>query len=690
MVDVPGDLKSSLADRYRIEREIGAGGMATVYLARDVRHGRTVAVKVLRSDVAAAMGVERFQHEVTLTAALQHPHILSLFDSGQAAGCLYYVAPYVGGESLREKLEREGQLRIDQALEITRQVADALDHAHRHGIVHRDIKPGNILLAAFGGDGRSHALVADFGIARALPHAGSSEGLATADSHRLTQTGITLGTPMYMSPEQAMGDSRVDARSDIYSLGCVAYEMLAGEPPFNRASAESLAARKLSASISSIALIRSSVPASVDSIIRRALLPVAADRYATAGEFAAALSAAFATPRDSPSSERGRVTGAPTAGVSRLFSRPGIATLATVGLALIGVAGWVWSTRVPHTLARVRATVPRDSQAYSLDRQAHIEIDRRTETSIGRAVGLLQRAIVRDSEYADAWADLTRALVFAYNNRYDVPGIPNAQLASYAVRAGDRALEADSTSAIAWIARATSLYLIDPSTEHGVIPALHRAIALDSSSADAWYLLGSYYEDALEPDSALLAFRRATAIRPTHPGALAFLALHFMWQHQSDSAMVWADSAARSNPTNVLSRQARGLVLIQRGRVLDAAEEFTATVRVGQGPERVWGWTGLAVVASRRHDRSAVDSLSVRAIADADTLHPSHHEAVYLAWMYAETGQRERALAVLERFAEPRHLHFQLHLRREFTLDSLRREARFAALLRNDLTPRQQ
>jgi tetratricopeptide (TPR) repeat protein len=691
MVDAPGGLQSSLAGRYRIEREIGAGGMATVYLARDVRHGRAVALKVLRSDVAAAMGVTRFQHEVTLTAALQHPHILSLFDSGESAGCLYYVAPYVDGESLREKLGREGQLRIDETLEITRQVADALDYAHRSGIVHRDIKPGNVLLAAYAGDRRVHALVADFGIARALPRAGdSSVGLATADAHRLTEAGITLGTPMYMSPEQAMGDSRVDGRSDIYSLGCMVYEMLAGEPPFTEASIQSLAARKLSASISSIATIRSSVPSSVDAIIRRALLPVAADRYATAGEFAAALTAAFATARDSQSSQRGQVAGAPTAGVSRRFSRPGVAALVTAGLALIGVAAWAWSTRTPHAMARVRASAPRDSQAYALDRQARFEIDRRTEASVARAVGLLQRAIARDSDYVDAWADLTRALVFAHNNRYDVPGIPRAQLVAYGIRAGDRALEADSMSAIAWIARATSLYLIDPSTEHGVIPALHRATALDSNSADAWYLLGDYYEDALEPDSALRAFRRATTIRPTHPGALAFLALHFMWQRQSDSAMVWADSAARSNPTNVLSRQVRGLVLMQRGQVADAAEEFAATVGVGQGPERVWGWTGLAVVAWRRHDRRATDSLIVRAIADADTLHPSHHEAVYLAWMYAETGQRKRALDVLERFAEPRHLHFQLHLRREFTLDSLRHEARFAALLRNDSTPRLQ
>ena len=689
MVDDLGGLQSSLADRYRIEREIGAGGMATVYLARDVRHGRAVALKVLRSDVAAAMGVERFQHEVALTAALQHPHILSLFDSGEAAGCLYYVAPYVDGESLRDRIEHEGQLRIDEVLEITRQVADALDYAHGHGIVHRDIKPGNILLAAYRGDRQAHALVADFGIARALrPVGDSSAGLATADTHRLTQAGITVGTPMYMSPEQAMGDSRVDGRSDVYSLGCVVYEMLAGEPPFTGESAESLAARKLSASISPIALIRSSVPPSVDSIIRRALVPVPADRYATAGEFAAALSAGFASTDGSRTSPRGQVNGTPAGGVSRRLSRRHVAGLGVAVLALIGVAAWAWATRAPRTIGHTRVSAPRDSQAYALYRQAHVEIDRRTEESVARGVGLLQRAIARDSEYVDAWADLTRALVFAQNNRYNIPGISREGLAKYAVRAGQRASEADSMNANAWIALATTLYLVEPSTSQGTIRALHRAIALDSNSADAWHLLGTYYEDALEPDSALRSFRRATTIRPAHPQALAYLALHYMWQRQPDSAIVWADSAARSNPTNVLSRQARGLVLIQQGRVAEAADEFSATTSLGQGPERVWGWTGLAVVAWRRHDRRATDSLITRAIADGDTLQPSHHEAIYLAWMYAETGQRTRALAVLERFATPRHLHFQLHLRREFTLDSLRREPRFAALLRNDITPR--
>ena len=690
MVDVPDALQSSLADRYRIEREIGAGGMATVYLARDLRHGRAVALKVLRPDVAAAMGIERFRREVTLTVALQHPHILPLFDSGESAGCLYYVTPYVDGESLREKLEREGQMRIDEALEITRQVADALDYAHEHGIVHRDIKPANILLAAYGRDGRAHALLADFGIARALSNARdwASGGSEPSAGHRLTHAGLTLGTPAYMSPEQTMGDDRVDARSDVYSLACVVYEMLAGEPPFTGATAEALAAKKRSASVPSIARIRSSVPSAVDAVISRAMVPVAADRYATAGEFAAALAGGFATRGDSGAMSRGQA-GSPTGadGPGRPL-RPRLVTLAVATFALVAVAGWALATRHAPGVRPSRAGPTRDSLALALYRQAHDEIDRRTEASIARSVALLQRAIARDSNYVDAWADLTRALVFAQNNRYDVPGIPRAQLEAYTVRAGERALEADSMSAIAWLARARTLYLIEPTTSRGVLRATHRAIALDSSSADAWQALGGFYEDALDADSALIGYRRATAIRPMHPQALAFLALHYMWQRQPDAAVTWADSAAHSNPTNILARQARGLVLIQQGRVAEAEDDFTAVVNVGQGPERVWGWTGLTVIAWRRHDRRAVDSLTVRAIADADTLHPSHHEAVYLAWMYAETGHRDRALAVLQRFARPRHLHFQLHLLREFTLDSLRREPRFVALLRSDTTQR--
>src|SRR5438093_321942 len=216
-------LRTALNDRYRIEREIGAGGMATVYLAHDLRHDRPVAIKVLHPELAAALGAERFLSEIKTTAKLQHPHILPLLDSGEADGLLFYVMPYVSGETLRTRLEREKQLPIADALRIAREAADALGAAHGLGIVHRDIKPENILLQG------GHALVADFGIALAVQQAGG---------HRMTQTGLSLGTPQYMSPEQAMGERAIDARADIYALGAVTYEMLVGEPPFTGPSTQ--------------------------------------------------------------------------------------------------------------------------------------------------------------------------------------------------------------------------------------------------------------------------------------------------------------------------------------------------------------------------------------------------------------------------------------------------------------------
>ena len=215
-------LNAALAGRYEIERKIGQGGMATVYLAHDIKHDRKVAVKVLRPELAAVIGAERFVQEIKTTANLQHPHILALFDSGEADSFLYYVMPLVEGETLRAKLDREKQLSVDEAIEISTAVAAALDYAHRHEVVHRDIKPENILLH----DGQP--VVADFGIALAISAAGGS---------RLTETGLSLGTPHYMSPEQATADRDLDARSDVYSLACVTYEMLVGEPPFTAPSA---------------------------------------------------------------------------------------------------------------------------------------------------------------------------------------------------------------------------------------------------------------------------------------------------------------------------------------------------------------------------------------------------------------------------------------------------------------------
>ena len=277
--DLQARLQGALADRYSLDRELGAGGMATVYLAHDLKHDRKVAIKVLRPELVHALGPERFLREIATTANLHHPHILPLYDSGRTAepsgALLYYVMPLVEGESLRDRLKREKQLPLDDALRIAREVADALSYAHGHGVIHRDIKPENILLES------SHALVADFGIARAVSAAGAD---------RLTDTGLALGTPAYMSPEQAAGDRDVDGRSDLYALGCVLYEMLAGQPPFSGPTVQSIAHQHLTATPPPITQLRPAVPGMVAAALERALAKNPADRFNPVGQFAEALS----------------------------------------------------------------------------------------------------------------------------------------------------------------------------------------------------------------------------------------------------------------------------------------------------------------------------------------------------------------------------------------------------------------
>ncbi|HEU4565307.1 MAG TPA: protein kinase, partial [Gemmatimonadaceae bacterium] len=270
-------LQEAIADRYVIEREIGHGGMAIVYVAHDIRHDRAVAVKVLRPELGVLLGAERFLREIKVVARLQHPHILPVHDSGEVSGALYYVMPYVEGESLRDRLRREKQLPVAEAVRIACEVADALDLAHRRGVIHRDIKPANILLV------EGHAVVADFGIARAV-HAAGGEMWET-----LTDSGVALGTPAYMSPEQAVGEASLDARADIYSLGCVLYEMLTGEVPFVGPDGAVALARRFTDEPPSVRAVRPSVPPGIDATVRTALARVPADRFATARELMSAL-----------------------------------------------------------------------------------------------------------------------------------------------------------------------------------------------------------------------------------------------------------------------------------------------------------------------------------------------------------------------------------------------------------------
>ena len=319
-------LAPALGDRYAFVRELGHGGAATVYLARDLRHDRDVAIKVLRAEVGAAAGPERFQREIHIAATLQHPNILSLFDSGSADGLLYYVMPFVDGESLRDRLKRERQLAIPEAIRITRLVADALGYAHARQVVHRDIKPENILLS---GD---HVYVADFGVARAL------EG--HSDAGPRTSVGITVGTPHYMSPEQALADTTLDGRSDIYSLGCVLYEMLGGEPPYTGTTPATIVMRHVQAPIPDVTIVRSTVPAYVRGVIETALHKAPADRFQTGAEFAAALDPS-STLSHARLAAAGRADAPAKAATSHWVRR--VAVVSVVAVAAAG--GWVWRAR---------------------------------------------------------------------------------------------------------------------------------------------------------------------------------------------------------------------------------------------------------------------------------------------------------------------------------------------------------
>ena len=317
MPEASDPFTAALADRYRIERELGRGGMAMVYLAHDLRHDRPVALKVLRPELAASLGPERFLQEIRIAARLQHPHILPVHDSGEAAGRLWYTMPYVEGESLRQRMAREGQLSLDQAVRIATQVLSALGYAHAHGVIHRDIKPENILLE---GD---EAVVADFGVARAISAAGQD---------RLTETGLALGTPAYMSPEQATATRELDGRSDLYALGCVLYEMLAGQAPFVGATAQQLLARHAMDTVPPLRTVRATVPEGVERSVMRALAKVPADRFPTAADFAQAL----ATPGETRETA---VTSSPPA--SRGRRRMVALAVGGLGLVVLAVAAYL-------------------------------------------------------------------------------------------------------------------------------------------------------------------------------------------------------------------------------------------------------------------------------------------------------------------------------------------------------------
>jgi eukaryotic-like serine/threonine-protein kinase len=520
-------LKAALADRYALERELGRGGMATVYLAHDLRHDRPVALKVFHPQLGTELG-ERFLREIRVAARLGHPHILTVHDSGEADGLLWYTMPVVDGESLRQRIRREGPLPVEEAVRIGRSVAEALDFAHSHGVVHRDIKPENILL--FGGE----PMVADFGIALAMD---------TADQDRLTQTGLSVGTVAYMSPEQAMGGARLDGRTDIYSLGCVVYEMLAGEPPYTGPTPQAVIARRLMSPPPPLAAVRD-VPDALELAVYKALARNAADRFPTARDFARALADAAASPR---------TTVPVTVTRARRRRVPKVLAVAAL-LALAVAAGLAWltfgrsSVSAPpsaNRLAVLPFSVPAAGQfGYLVEGMVDLlsrnlnRVGEQTTVDPGRVMSMLGADEKRGVQDAERGRDIARRLgagryilgrVHAAGGRLRIQAQLYEESAGAPEPVAQASAEGDSTALFDMVDRLSAQLLVSGDRSQGARLTQTAASTTRSLPALKAYLDAERNLRAAQFDSAVAGFQRATALDSSFALAHYRLAVAAAW-----------------------------------------------------------------------------------------------------------------------------------------------------------------
>jgi len=621
-----------LSGAYLVEKEVGAGGMATVYLAQDLKHNRRVALKVLHPGLAHALGPERFRREIEIAAGLQHPHILPVFDSGEHEGMLWYTMPFIQGESLRDLMAREAELPLEQAVQITREVAGALDCAHAQGIIHRDIKPENILLSG------GHALVADFGIARAL----------SEESGRLTATGLAIGTPAYMSPEQGDGDRQVEARSDVYSLASVTYEMLTGEPPYAGATARAVMTKRLTDPIPSARRLRRTIPEPLDRAIMRGLAPTPADRFPSAGEFARALvSGALAAPR------------APA---------PSWRRLGLVALAVAAVAALV-------VLLPGRAAAPPSAVGEYLTRGNHL-LATRTPKAVGDAIAEYQAALALDPANPTALARIGYAYTLFADWGWEYPGLTGPEVRARAMDFSQRAIAVDSTSAPAWLTRAYLLSVNDPYHLRGAVEAFTRSLALDSTSAEAWYQFGQSLMVLGRSEEAAAAYRRSFALDPNRPMALMSLSALSLRAGRVAEARSLVDSsiAASRTVTSPYVRVVRGSMALAAGEVdaaNDEADLALALDTVYSAPAR----SLLAMVYAAKGDRSRANQEIREAMADLPEGDVAPTEVRFIAVALVALGLKDQALSLIER-ARPRGAMLWFYLGAS-GFDPIRSEPRF-------------
>jgi tetratricopeptide (TPR) repeat protein/tRNA A-37 threonylcarbamoyl transferase component Bud32 len=644
LTDTLDRLRAALSASYTLERELGQGGMATVYLAQDLKHQRRVALKVLHPDLAHALGPERFRREIEIAARLSHPHILTVFDSGNADGMLWYTMPFVEGESLRDRLERERELPLEAALQITREVADALDYAHGQQVIHRDIKPENILLS------RGHALVADFGIARAMHE----------ESGRLTSTGLSIGTPAYMSPEQADGDRSIEARSDVYSLASVSYEMLTGEPPYGGSTPRAVMLKRLTDPVPSPRRLRATIPAGMDQAIVRGLAPAPADRFASAGEFARALGdESLARPQRSRAGRRGPLIGA-----------------GGLGLVLLLAAAVLWLKPGGRPAA---PSAPGLAQGDFL-------LSKRTPEAVDSAIRVFQAALGH-SDSVTALARIGYAYTLFVDWGWPYPGLAPREVRARAMEYAERAITADSASGPAWLTRAYMLSVEDPYHMRGAVDAYARAMALDSTSAEGWYQFGQTLMSLGQDAQAAAAYRKAFALDPNRSMALMSLSAMMLREGRLAEARALIDTAVAASKVNTAYvRVARGSIALRDGDVRAAHDE--ADIALGLDSNYTVPARSLLTrvyVAEGHREKAAAEAARLLQESGKDDLSPTH--ARYVASALLAVGRPQDAIGILER-ARPRGAQLWFYMR-SLEFEPLMSDARFVRLFQEaDPRPR--
>jgi len=709
-------LASALADRYAIERELGRGGMATVYLAQDLKHRRQVALKVLRPEVAGALGADRFLKEIELSARLQHPHILGLLDSGTAGDVLYYVMPYVEGESLRDRLDRESQLQVDAAVTLAREVAGALDYAHRHGVVHRDIKPENILLSA------DQALVADFGIAKAFDAAGGE---------KLTETGLSLGTPHYMSPEQASATRSLDGRSDIYALGCVLYEMLAGAPPFTGPNAQSILARHSVDPVPSLHTVRGTVPVGIEWAIGKAMAKVPADRFASAAEFADALTHPEHAPVQHASIQRARRTRMLRAGLA--VGAFGAAVALLLGLNVGGLGDRLKGLSAG---GRIRSLAVLPLGDFSADSTQKFFADGVTEllitdlAQIGALSVMGRGSVMKYARSTRSAPEIARELRVdaVVTGRVERSGdkvritaqlIPATTGRVLWAKGYDRdlrdvlAMEGELAQAIAneikvtltpaERARLTEVRQVDPGAHEAYLKGRYywnrrgpgdlkkaleefqQAIDVDptyalayAGMADCYNVLGSWDTDVLSPDDAFPKARAAaemalqidSTLGQAHT-SLGYLEQHYEWNW--DGAEKEYRQAISFSPRDANAHHWYSHYLVAMGRFPESLAESRVALKLDPLDNILNVHLGWHYLFARQSDE-AVEQLR-RATGMYENSWIGRH---YLGWAYEQLGHYSDAIAQLEKAAavSPGSAAMQSALAHAYALGGKRAEAK--------------